>query len=58
MITTGGHVTLGVQGLVSTFVITRTDAAPNTMPRPIPVTLSVNACQPVVDLGSAADVAG
>jgi hypothetical protein len=32
MITTGGHVTSGVQELVSTFVIRRTDAAPNELP--------------------------
>jgi hypothetical protein len=47
--TTGAHVTVGVQELVSTFVITRTEATPNTMPRPIPVTLTVIACQPVMD---------
>jgi hypothetical protein len=47
--TTGAHVTVGVQEPVSTFVITRTEAAPNTMPRPIPVTLTVIACQPVMD---------
>jgi hypothetical protein len=47
--TTGAHVTVGVQGPVSTFVITRTEAALNTMPRPIPVTLTVIACQPVMD---------